>query len=373
MKAIEPTERDGSIQPILDEVLDGRRLTTDEAVRLLESPDLAALARAAHVIRQRLHPGNVVTYIIDRNVSYTNVCIAYCKFCAFYRPPGSEQGYTLSKQELFQKIEETIALGGTGILMQGGLNPYLKIDFYEDLLRSIKQRYAIHLHCFSPAEIIHIAKVSKLSVREVIRRLKAAGLDSIPGGGGEILHDDIRRRINRRLTSDEWLNAMRIAHQEGLPTTATMVIGLGETAWHRAIHLERLRALQDETGGFTAFIHWVYQPDHTELGKNGWPKASAAEYLKMLAVARLYLDNIPHLQTSWLTVGYETAQKGLHCGADDFGSIIIEENVVTAAGIPRIYPTEQKVRRLIQEAGFQPRQRDTLYRPVTHRQVANVP
>lgn len=364
MDAIQP---DTEIQPILNRVLGGQRLTTNEAVTLLSSPDLHALGAAAHAVRQRLHPGNVVTYIIDRNVSYTNVCVAYCTFCAFYRPPKSDEGYVLSKEEIFQKIEEVLAVGGTGILMQGGLNPYLKIDFYEDLLRSIKARYRIHLHCFSPTEVVHMAKVSRLSVREVTRRLKAAGLDSIPGGGGEILDDDVRKSIHRTCTTAEWLGAMRVAHEEGLPTTATMVIGLGETLWHRAIHLERVRQLQDETGGFTAFIPWVFQPDHTELGKDGWQTASAQEYLTLLAVARLYLDNISHLQTSWLTMGYETAQEGLHFGADDFGSIIMEENVVTAAGIPKIYPTEAAVRQIITEAGFQPQQRDTLYRPVMRR------
>jgi len=356
---------DGAIQPILDRVLAGQRLTTDEALTLLSSDDWRCLATAAQAVRQRMHPGNIVTYIIDRNVSYTNVCVAYCTFCAFYRPPKSDEGYVLSKEEIFQKIDEVIALGGTGILMQGGLNPYLKIDFYEDLLRSTKERYRIHLHCFSPTEVVHIAKVSRLSVREVTRRLKAAGLDSIPGGGGEILHDDVRKSIHRTCTTEEWLGAMRVAHEEGLPTTATMVIGLGETLWQRAMHLERVRQLQDETHGFTAFIPWVFQPDNTELGKDGWDKATPTEYLTLLAVARLYLDNIPHLQTSWLTMGYETAVKGLHCGADDFGSTIIEENVVTAAGIPSIFPTEQKVRQLITEAGFQPQQRDTLYRHIT--------
>lgn len=360
-------QQDGRIQPILDRVLAGHRLTTDEAVTLLSSPDLQAVGAAAQVVRQRQHPGNIVTYIIDRNVSYTNICVASCRFCAFYRPPKSDEGYLLSKEEIFHKIEEVLAVGGTGILMQGGLHPYLKIEFYEDLLRSIKQRYRIHLHCFSPTEIVHMAKVSRLSVRQVIRRLKAAGLDSIPGGGGEILDDEVRKRLHRTCTTAQWLGAMRIAHEEGLPTTATMVIGLGETLWHRAVHLERVRQLQDETGGFTAFIPWVFQPAHTELGKNGWSTATTTEYLKLLAVARLYLDNIPHLQTSWLTVGYDTAQQGLRFGADDFGSIIMEENVVTAAGVPKIYPTEQKVRQLITEAGFQPQQRDTLYRPVTSR------
>lgn len=355
---------DPTIGPLLEKALDGYRLTVDDAVRLLESNDLLALGMAADLIRQRKHPDPVVTYIIDRNVNYTNICIQYCSFCAFYREPGSPEGYVLTLDELFRKIEETIAQGGTGILMQGGLNPYLKIDYYENLLRSIKERYPVHLHCFSPTEIVHIAKVSKLSLREVIRRLKAAGLGSIPGGGGEILDDEIRRRIGRKTTTEEYLSVMRIAHEEGLRTTATMVIGFGESLWHRAMHLERIRALQDETGGFTAFIPWTYQPENTELGKDGWLEATAVEYLKLLAVSRLYLDNVDHLQVSWLTQGLKVAQVGLRFGADDFGSTIIEENVVTAAGVPRIYASEEEIRRLIRDAGFHPQQRDTLYRPV---------
>jgi len=352
------------IRPILEKALAGERLTVEDAVCLLASDDLIALGMAADTIRRRKHPGDVVTYIIDRNVNYTNICIQYCHFCAFYRPPGSPEGYVLPLEELFRKIEETIALGGTGILMQGGLNPYLKIEYYENLLRAIKERYGIHLHCFSPTEIVHIARVSKLPLREVIRRLKAAGLGSIPGGGGEILDDEIRRRIGRKTTAEEWLTVMRIAHEEGLRTTATMVIGFGESLWHRAQHLERIRALQDETGGFTAFIPWTYQPENTALGRTGGPEATAVEYLKLLAVSRLYLDNVDHLQVSWLTQGLKVAQVGLHFGADDFGSTIIEENVVTAAGAPRLSVSEAEIRRLITDAGFRPQQRDTLYRPV---------
>jgi cyclic dehypoxanthinyl futalosine synthase len=352
------------IRPILEKALSGERLTVEDAVRLLASEDVIALGMAAHAVRQRKHPGGVVTYIIDRNVNYTNICIQSCHFCAFYRPPGSPDGYVLPPEELFRKIEETIALGGTGILMQGGLHPSLTIDYYEDLLRAIRQRYAIHLHCFSPTEIVHIARVSKLSIREVIRRLKAAGLGSIPGGGAEILDDEIRRRIGRKTTTEQWLTVMRIAHEEGLRTTATMVIGFGESLWHRAQHLERIRALQDETGGFTAFIPWTYQPQNTALGQGGWLEATAVEYLKLLAVSRLYLDNVDHLQVSWLTQGLKVAQVGLHFGADDFGSTIIEENVVTAAGVPRVSVSEAEIRRLITDAGFRPQQRDTLYRPV---------
>jgi cyclic dehypoxanthinyl futalosine synthase len=358
---------DSTIGPLLKKALDGCRLTVEDAVCLLESNDLLALGMAADLVRRRKHPDSVVTYIIDRNVNYTNICIQYCSFCAFYREPGSAEGYVLPLDELFRKIEETIAQGGTGILMQGGLNPSLKIDYYENLLRAIKERYQIHLHCFSPTEIVHIARVSKLSVREVIRRLKAAGLGSIPGGGGEILDDEIRRRIGRKTTTEQYLNVMRIAHEEGLRTTATMVIGFGESSWHRAMHLERVRALQDETGGFTAFIPWTYQPENTELGKDGWIEATAVEYLKLLAVSRLYLDNVDHLQVSWLTQGLKVAQVGLHFGADDFGSTIIEENVVTAAGVPRVYASEEEIRRLIRDAGFRPQQRDTLYRPVERR------
>jgi cyclic dehypoxanthinyl futalosine synthase len=355
----------GRIGPLLEKAVAGERLTVDEAVRLLEAGDVVSIGMAADMIRRRKHPENLVTYIIDRNVNYTNVCIQYCDFCAFYREPGSPEGYVLPHEEIFRKIDETIAQGGTGILMQGGLNPYLKIDYYEDLLRAIKERYKIHLHCFSPTEIVHIAKVSKISIREVVRRLKAAGLGSIPGGGGEILDDEIRRKIGRKTTTDEYLGVMRVAHEEGLRTTATMVIGFGESLWHRAIHLERVRALQDETGGFTAFIPWTYQPENTDLGKDGWLEATAVEYLKLLAVSRLYLDNVAHLQVSWLTQGLKVAQVGLRFGADDFGSTIIEENVVTAAGIPRVYATEAEICRQISDAGFRPQQRDTLYRPVS--------
>ncbi|MBI4470668.1 MAG: dehypoxanthine futalosine cyclase [Acidobacteria bacterium] len=358
------------VQSILDRVLQGDRLSFDQAVSLLASPDLVAVGTAADEIRARKHPGEQVTYIIDRNVNYTNVCIAYCDFCAFYREPGHEEGYVLPHEEIFKKIDETIAKGGTGILMQGGLHPYLKIDYYEDLLRAIKQRYSIHLHCFSPTEIVHIAKVSKLTVREVTRRLKSAGLDSIPGGGGEILVDEIRQKIGRRCTSEEWLGAMKTAHEEGLRTTATMVIGFGESLEDRVRHLERVRELQDETGGFTAFISWTYQPEHTDLGKEGWIEATATEYLKLVAVSRLYLDNIDNIQVSWLTQGLKLAQVALRFGGNDFGSTIIEENVVTAAGLTQQYASEEEIRRQIVDAGFTPIQRDTLYRPVLGRQPA---
>ena len=360
----------GSLQPILNRVLDGERLSSQDAVALLATADFVSVGMAADEIRTRKHPGNRVTYIIDRNVNYTNVCIAYCDFCAFYREPGHAEGYVLSHEDIFKKIDETIAQGGTGILMQGGLHPHLKIEYYEELLRAIKQRYQIHLHCFSPTEIVHIAKVSKLSVREVIRRLKAAGLGSIPGGGGEILVDDIRRKIGRRLFSDDWLDAMRVAHEEGLRTTATIVIGFGESWEDRVRHLERVRELQDETGGFTAFISWTYQPENTELGKDGWIEATAIEYLKMVAVSRLYLDNIDNIQVSWLTQGLKIAQVALRFGGNDFGSTIIEENVVTAAGIKQQYASEEEIRRQITDAGFIPVQRDTLYRPVTRSEPA---
>ncbi len=355
---------------ILERTLNGGRLTSPDAVALLRTPDLISVGMAADQIRARRHPDQRVTYIIDRNVNYTNICIAYCDFCAFYREPGHDEGYVLSHEQIFKKIDEVIAQGGTGILMQGGLHPHLKIEFYEDLLRAIRERYRIHLHCFSPTEIIHIAKVSRLSVREVIRRLKTAGLGSIPGGGGEILVDEVRRKIGRRLMSDDWLEVMRIAHQEELRTTATMVIGFGETLEDRVQHLARIRDLQDETGGFTAFIVWSYQPEHTSLGKDGWIEATAAEYLKMVAVSRLYLDNIDNIQSSWLTQGLKIAQVALKFGANDFGSTIIEENVVTAAGLTEQYASEAEIRRQITDAGFLPVQRDTLYRPVNPRQPA---
>jgi len=338
-------------------------ITRQEALELMESDDLIGIGMAADAVRRRLHPEGVVTYIIDRNINYTNFCTEYCTFCAFYRPVGHPEGYILPKEVIFAKIQETLELGGTGILMQGGLHPDLKIDWYEDLLRSIKERFPqIWLHCFSAPEILNIAEVSGLSLRDTIARLHDAGLDSIPGGGAEILDDAVRRRISRlKCNTEEWLAVHRTAHELGLRTTATMMFGCGETLEQRMNHLERIRRLQEETGGFTAFIPWTFQPENTSLGRFVKEEATAVEYLKTLAVSRIYLDNILNIQASWVTQGLKTCQIGLRFGANDVGSIMIEENVVSAAGA-RNQASEEELRRLIRDAGFIPRQRDTLYR-----------
>jgi cyclic dehypoxanthinyl futalosine synthase len=313
-------------------------------------------------MRRKKNDARIVTYQIDRNINYTNFCTEYCSFCAFYRPLGSKEGYVLPLETIYQKIDEMLALGGTGVLLQGGLNPDLPLDYYENLLRSIKARYPqVHLHCFSAPEVLCIAEVSGLTLRDTMARLVAAGLDSIPGGGAEILDDEVRRRISRlKCTSDEWVDVHRTAHALGLRTTATMMFGCGEELRHRVNHLERLRRIQEETGGFTAFIPWMFAPENTALGKKV-AQTTAVDYLKTLAVSRLYLDNIDHIQSSWLTPGIKVCQIGLQFGADDVGSILIEENVVYAAGV-RNRTNEAELRRMISDAGYIPVQRDTLYR-----------
>jgi len=337
-------------------------LTPEEAVALLASSDLIALGMAADEVRRRLHPEGVVTYLIDRNINYTNVCASGCDFCAFWRPPGHPEAYLLDPETLFTKIQQTLELGGTGILMQGGLHPELKIDWYEDLLRQIKRRFRIHLHCFSSPEILHIARVSGLTLRDTIARLRDAGLDSIPGGGAEILDDDVRQRISRRKCSTaEWLEVHRVAHLLGMRTTATMMFGCGETLRQRVNHLEALRRLQEETGGFTAFIPWTFQHRRTALGRLLTEEVTAADYLKTLAVSRLYLENIDHVQASWVTQGLKICQVALRFGANDVGSVMLEENVVRATGLQH-EASEEELRRIIRDAGFIPRQRDTLYR-----------
>jgi cyclic dehypoxanthinyl futalosine synthase len=338
-------------------------LTAAQAVDMLLADDLIGLGMEADALRQRLHPGNVVTYIVDRNINYTNICTEYCSFCAFYRSLGSPEGYVQPLESICQKIEETLALGGTGILLQGGLHPGLKIDYYENLLSRIKRRYpGLHLHCFSAPEILNVAEVSGLSLRETLLRLVDAGLDSIPGGGAEILDDEVRHRIARlKCTTEEWLSVHRMAHQLGLRTTATMMFGCGESLRHRVNHLERVRQLQEETGGFTAFIPWMFQPAHTALGNLVKEQTTAVDYLKTLAVSRLYLDNILNVQASWLTPGPKICQIALRFGGNDVGSILIEENVVRAAGCTNT-TNEAELRRLISDAGFRPVKRDTLYR-----------
>jgi cyclic dehypoxanthinyl futalosine synthase len=337
-------------------------LTPTQALDMLKSDDLLGLGFEADAVRKRLHPEGVVTYIVDRNINYTNVCTEYCSFCAFYRPVGSPEGYIQPLESIFEKIDETLALGGTGILMQGGLHPDLKIAYYEDLLSSIKQRYpSLHLHCFSAPEILNIAEVSGMNVRDTIIRLMDAGLDSIPGGGAEILDDEVRQRIARlKCTTEEWLLVHRTAHQLGMRTTATMMFGCGERLEHRINHCARIRQLQEETGGFTAFIPWLFQRENTSLGNFVKEEASAVDYLKTLAVCRIYLDNILNVQASWLTPGHKICQIALRFGGNDVGSILIEENVVRAAGVTRT-SSEEQLRRLIEEAGFRPVKRDTLY------------
>ena len=337
-------------------------LTKSQALDLFHSDDLIGIGMEADALRRKLHPEGTVTYIIDRNINYTNFCTEYCTFCAFYRPLGHAEGYILPKEVIFEKIQETLDLGGTGVLMQGGLHPDLKIEWYEDLMRSIKQRFRIHLHCFSSPEIVNIAEVSGLSLRDTIARLRDAGLDSIPGGGAEILDDAVRHRISRlKCSTQEWADVHLEAHRLGMRTTATMMFGCGETIEERVNHLDLVRRIQEETGGFTAFIPWIFQRENTSLGRSIKEEATAVEYLKTLAISRIYLDNIENVQSSWVTQGLKTCQLGLRFGGNDVGSIMIEENVVAAAGAHHC-TTEEELRRIIRDAGFIPKQRDTLYR-----------
>jgi cyclic dehypoxanthinyl futalosine synthase len=341
-------------------ITSGGRLTGDEALQLYRHAPTYWLGRMADAVRRRKHPGNLVTYIIDRNVNYTNVCVARCNFCAFYREVGHNEGYVLGFEEIFRKIEETRALGGVQLLLQGGHNPDLPLQWYEDLFRAIKQKFPdFKLHALSPPEVIHISRTSKLPPPEVIRRLIDAGLDSIPGGGAEILVDRVRKLLNcyNKATADEWLDVMRHAHQAGLRTTATMMYGTVEADEERLEHMLRLRALQDETGGFTAFITWSYQPDHTELAGR---EATGVEYLRTLAIARLVLDNFDNLQASWVTQGGKVGQLSLAFGANDMGSVMIEENVVRAAGASYCMD-EVEIVRNVEDAGFVAKRRNMHY------------
>ena len=320
------------IQSILNKARDGQRLTRDEGLALLQSHDLTAIGAAAADVSDRMHPESYRTYNIDRNINYTNICTAVCDFCAFYRSPKSGEGYVLPREELLAKIEETVALGGNQILMQGGLHPTFKLEWYEELLSDIKSHFPeVNIHGFSPPEIYHFTKVNKLSLREVLQRLKVAGLGSLPGGGAEILVDRVRTEITRgKVLTDDWLNVMRVWHELGGISSATMMFGHVETLEERIEHLERLRQLQDETHGFTAFICWTFQPENTDMSHIS-PKG-AFEYLHTQAVARLYLDNIPNIQSSWVTQGLKVGQLALLYGANDMGSLMIEENVVAEAG-----------------------------------------
>jgi cyclic dehypoxanthinyl futalosine synthase len=346
---------------LLDKAIAGERLSYDEGVQLFGCENLTRLGRAADAVTRRLHPEPIRTYNIDRNINYTNVCAAVCDFCAFYRKSGDSDGYVLSREELYKKIDETIALGGDQALLQGGNHPTLKLEWYEEMLRDLKSRYPkFNLHAFSAPEIWHFHKLNKLPLREVLERLKAAGMGSLPGGGGEILVDRVREAvtINKCLT-DEWLEVHRTWHELGGRSTCTMMFGHIDTPAERIEHLERLRQLQDETGGFTAFICWTMQPSHTALAH--LPPVGSFEYLRTQAIARLYLDNIPNIQSSWVTQGLKVGQLALFYGANDMGSLMIEENVVASAGTVH-YLTLEQIKDAIREAGYTPRQRNVFYR-----------
>ncbi|EGB16633.1 Radical SAM domain protein [Pseudodesulfovibrio mercurii] len=347
------------LEKIYGKVLDGGRIGFDEAETLYAEAEFHDLGRLAHQVRLRRHPEPVVTYVVDRNINYSNVCVCCCKFCAFYREPGGADGYVLSFEEIGRKIDETIALGGTQILMQGGHHPDLPLTWYEDMLRFIKAEHPVHIHAFSPPEVVFWANREGLSVAEVIRRLRAAGLDSIPGGGAEILVDEVRSRVApNKCPSDQWLGVMEEAHRQGLRTTATMMFGHLETPVQRLEHLFRVREVQDRTHGFTAFIPWTFQPDHTALPR--CRKLTSVEYLRTLAVSRIVLDNVDNIQVSWVTMGPKIAQLALYFGGNDFGSTMIEENVVKAAGVSFSLSREE-IHRLVRGAGFVPRQRTMDY------------
>jgi cyclic dehypoxanthinyl futalosine synthase len=351
------------IESILRRAVDGERLSEGDALALLRSNRLAAIGDAADQVTRRMHPESYRTYNIDRNINYTNICTAVCDFCAFYRGPKSDEGYVLPRPVLLEKVRETVALGGNQILLQGGLHPKFTLDWYEEMLRDINRDYPmINVHGFSPPEFHHFTKVNKLPLETVLGRLREAGLGSIPGGGAEILVDRVRAELTRgKVMSDDWLNVMRVWHRMGGKSSATMMFGHVETLAERVEHLRRIRDLQDETGGFTAFICWTFQPDNTKLSH--LPPVGSFEYLKTQAVARLFLDNVPNIQSSWVTQGLKIGQLAMTFGANDMGSLMIEENVVAEAGTVHFLTLDQ-IRDAIVELGFEPRQRDVFYRLV---------
>jgi cyclic dehypoxanthinyl futalosine synthase len=353
-------DKNHRVSELLEHAVAGERLTPQQGLALLESHDLTALGQAANAVTQRLHPDPIRTYNIDRNINYTNVCTAVCDFCAFYRAPRHAEGYVLPRAELLEKVAETVALGGDQILMQGGLHPDFGLEWYEELLHDIKSRFPnVNVHGFSPPELHHFTKVAKLPIKTVLERLKAAGLGSIPGGGAEILVDRVRKEITRgKVLTDDWLNVMRVWHELGGKSSVTMMFGHVETLAERIEHLERVRQLQDETGGFTAYICWTFQPEHTDMAHIS--PAGSFEYLKTQAVSRLYLDNIPNIQSSWVTQGLKIGQLALLYGANDMGSLMIEENVVAEAGTVHFLSLDQ-MRDAISELGYTPRQRNVFY------------
>ncbi len=347
-----------TIHHIIEKVNGHQRISIEEGLCLLQEADFLTLAELANQKRFWFHPDPVVTYVVDRNINYTNICVSGCRFCAFYQSPGQGKGYVLSRAELADKIQETIDLGGTQILLQGGMNPDLDLTYYTDLLTFIKNRFDIHVHGFSPPEIGFIAQKAGMTIEKTIEVLKKAGLDSIPGGGAEILCDDIRQKVSpNKCSADQWLEVMQKAHLQGMRSSATMMFGHLETQRHIFEHMDKIRRLQDETHGFTAFIPWTFQPKNTRIFVT--PKTSM-EYLKVLAMSRLFLDNIENIQASWVTQGDKIAQVALFFGANDMGSTMIEENVVASAGVDFMLPREA-LTRLITTAGFEPRQRDCYY------------
>ncbi|MDP6735483.1 MAG: cyclic dehypoxanthinyl futalosine synthase [Nitrospinaceae bacterium] len=350
-------------EAILKKAVEGERISSSEAVELFRSTDTLLLGNVASRIARRKQKSRVVTYVVDRNINYTNICVTDCTFCAFYRKERDEDAYVHSFETIAEKIGETVALGGNQILLQGGHNIDLRIDYFEDLFRRVKERFDIHLHALSPPEIVHIARISRLAIDETLERLSAAGLDSIPGGGAEILVDRVRRKISQhKCSTEEWLDVMDRAHRMDIPTTATMMFGHVESTEDRVEHLYRIRKQQDKSGGFTAFIPWPFQPGHTELGIDLGisGQVTGLDYLKTLAISRIFLDNFDNLQSSWVTQGPKVGQVALYYGANDMGSTMMEENVVRAAGTVHCL-NEEDIRRIIIDGGFTPQRRNMRY------------
>jgi cyclic dehypoxanthinyl futalosine synthase len=346
------------MKKITEKIIAGERVEWDEALTLYKEADILTLGALAHHIKTRLHPENIITYIVDRNINYTNICISKCRFCAFHRDPDSPEGYVLDSKTLYQKIEEALSLGGRQILLQGGLHPDLSLEYYEEMLAGIKKNYTIWIHGFSPPEVVHLSNISGLNIQEVLSRLIRAGLDSIPGGGAEILVDRVREKVSpNKCGAAQWLEVMKTAHELGLRTTATMMFGHIETIEERLEHLFKIRDLQDTTSGFTAFIPWPFQPGNTDLPSS---KTTGIEYLKTLSISRIVLDNVQNIQASWVTQGAKVAQVSLACGANDMGSTMIEENVVAAAGVSFRLP-EKEIIRIIEDAGYKAARRNMMY------------